>query len=86
MVSKPVSISSEKGDADFLFQQDLAPAHSAKTTSNWFADHSIPLLDWPANTPDLSPIENLWCIIVKRKIRDTRPNNADEVKAAIKAL
>ncbi len=35
------------GDADFLFQQDLAPAHSAKTTSKCFADHDITLLDWP---------------------------------------
>ncbi len=29
------------GDADFLFQQDLTPAHTAKTTSKCFADHDI---------------------------------------------
>ncbi len=29
------------GDADFIFQQDLAPAHSAKATSIWFMDHGI---------------------------------------------
>ncbi|KAL0203316.1 hypothetical protein M9458_001334, partial [Cirrhinus mrigala] len=56
------------GDADFIFQQDLAPAHSAKATSTWFKDHGIPVLDWPANSPDLNPIENLWGI-VKRKMR-----------------
>ncbi len=55
-------------DADFLFQQDLAPAHSAKTTSNWFADRGITVLNWPANSPDLNPIENLRGI-VKRKMR-----------------
>ncbi|KAL1268714.1 hypothetical protein QQF64_034077, partial [Cirrhinus molitorella] len=27
------------GDADFIFQQDLAPAHSAKAISTWFKDH-----------------------------------------------
>ncbi|KAI4885988.1 hypothetical protein NFI96_028859 [Prochilodus magdalenae] len=27
------------GDADFIFQQDSAPAHSAKATSTWFKDH-----------------------------------------------
>ncbi len=37
----------------------------------------------PANSPDLNPIENLWSI-VKRKMRDTRPNNADELKATVK--
>ena len=72
------------GDADLIFQQDLAPAHTAKSTKSWFNDHVITVLDWPANSPDLNPIENLWGI-VKRKMRDTRPNNADDLKAAIKA-
>ncbi len=72
------------GDADFIFQQDLATAHTAKGTKSWFNDHGVTVLDWPANSPDLNPIENLWGI-VKRKMRDTRPNNADDLKAAIKA-
>ncbi len=72
------------GDADFIFQQDLAPAHSAKATSTWFKDHGIPVLNWPANSPDLNPIENLWGI-VKRKMRYARPNNAEELKATIRA-
>ncbi len=72
------------GDADFIFQQDLAPAHSAKATSTWFKDHGIPVLNWPANSPDLNPIENLWGI-VKRKMQNARPNNAEELKATIRA-
>ena len=67
------------GDADFLFQQDLTPASSAKITSNWFADHGITVLHWPANFTDLNPIENLWGI-VKMKIRDPRPNDTDPSK------
>ncbi len=51
---------------------------------SWFNDHGVTVLNWPANSPDLNPIENLWGI-VKRKMRDTRPNNADDLKAAIKA-
>ncbi len=72
------------GDADFIFQQDLAPAHTANGTKSWFNDHGVIVLDWPANSPNLNPIDNLW-VIVKRKRRDTRPNNADDLKAAIKA-
>ncbi len=46
-------------DADFIFQQDLAPAHTAKSTKSWLNDHGVVVLDWPANSPDLNPIENL---------------------------
>ncbi len=60
-------------------------AHSAKATSTWFKDHGIPVLNWPANSPDLNPIENLWGI-VKRKMRYARPNNAEELKATIRAI
>ncbi len=70
-------------DADFIFQQDLAPAHTAKSTKSWLNDHGVGVLDWPANSPDLNPIENLWGI-VKRKMRNKRPKNADELKATVK--
>ncbi|KAL0157264.1 hypothetical protein M9458_048510, partial [Cirrhinus mrigala] len=43
----------------FFSSRTLAPAHNAKTTSKWFADHDIAVLDWPVNMPDLNPIENL---------------------------
>ncbi len=69
-------------DADFIFQQDLAPAHTAKSTKSWLKDHGVGVLDWPANSPDLN-IENLWSI-VKRKMRNKRPKNADELKATVK--
>ncbi len=69
-------------DADLIFQQDLASAHSAKSTKSWLNYHGVGVLDWPANSSDLN-IENLWCI-VKRKMRNKRPKNADELKATVK--
>ncbi len=74
-------------------QKRLAWAKDKKdwTAAEWskvmFSDESkfcIPVLNWPANSPDLNPIENLWGI-VKRKMRYARPNNAEELKATIRA-
>ncbi len=67
-------------DADFIFQQDLAPAHTAKSTKSWLNDHGVGVLDCPAKSPDLNPIENL---IVKKKMRNKRPKNADELKVTV---
>ncbi len=49
------------GDADFIFQQDLAPAHTAKGTKSWFNDHGVTVLDWPANSPDLDRFSKGYC-------------------------
>ncbi len=67
----------------FIFQQDLAPVHTAKSTTSWLNDHGVVVLDWPENSPDLNPRENLWGI-VKRKMRNKRPKNADELTATVK--
>ncbi len=58
--------------SDFIFQQDLASAHNTKSTKSWLNDHGVGVHDWPANSPDLNPIENIWGI-VKRKMRNKRP-------------
>ncbi len=70
-------------DADLIFQQDLAPAHTAKSTKSSLNDLGVGVLDWPANSPVLNPIENLWGI-VKRKMRNKRPKNANELKVTVK--
>ncbi len=70
-------------DADFIFQQDLAPVHTAKSTKSWLNGHDVGVLDWPANSLDMKPIENLWDIF-KRKMRIKRPKYADELKATVK--
>ncbi len=68
------------GDADSFSSRTLAPGHTAKTTSKWFTDHDITVLDWPANMPDLNLIWNLWDIF-KRKMRNSRSIHLDELKA-----
>ncbi len=58
-------------DADFIFQQDVAPAHTAKSTKSWLNDHGVGVLDWPANSPDLNPIENIYTDELKAAVKET---------------
>jgi transposase len=66
-------------DGNYLFQQDNDPKHTAGVVQNYIRQSSIPLLDnWPAQSPDLNPIENLWAIL-DLKLQSRKPNTEAEL-------
>jgi transposase len=53
-------------EEDIIFQQDNDPKHTSKKATEWFKEHDITLLDWPPQSPDISPIEHIWVVLKKR--------------------
>jgi transposase len=48
------------------FQHDVAPCHNSKALKKFIQENKVSMLDWPGNSPDINPNENLWIRLKKR--------------------
>ncbi|MBW0576537.1 hypothetical protein O181_116252 [Austropuccinia psidii MF-1] len=68
-----------------LLMEDNAPIHTARASTNWRNRHDIQKLNWPAHSPDLNPIENIWKTMKSQISKLYQPQTVDELRHAINA-
>ncbi len=69
-------------DVHAYFNKTMQKPHSAHITKSWLRRKRVRVLDLPACSPDLSPIENVWRIL-KRKMRQRRPRTVAHLKTCL---
>ncbi|GFW98164.1 transposable element Tcb1 transposase [Trichonephila clavipes] len=74
------------GLATAIFQQDNARPHVTRIVQKFFVNHQIELLPWPARSPVLSLIENMWSMVAQRLTQITPPSpTPDQVWQRVEA-
>ncbi|GFV94913.1 transposable element Tcb2 transposase [Trichonephila clavipes] len=59
---------------------DVVKARSIKA---FLAEQNIPLLDWPGNSPDMNPIENIWELMKREVAKDVITNKTQLLERII---
>ena len=67
-----------------VFQHDRAPVHTEGIVGKWLDNNNVPLMDWPAQSPDLNPIERIWDLLEGRF--RARPHQLKSIPLLISAL
>ena len=51
---------------NWLLMQDGASVHRSNETKKWLANNRLCAIEWPAKSPDLNIIENVWGMLARK--------------------
>ena len=66
-----------------IFMQDNAPCHISKSIKTFFTEKNLTVMNWPAQSPDMNLIENVWKLLNERS-KNRYPSNVDELWTYLK--
>lgn len=68
----------------FVYMDDNARPHRANIVNEFFQQQNITRMEWPALSPDLNPIENVWDALQRRMLdREMEPHGIEELANAL---
>ncbi|MBW0497129.1 hypothetical protein O181_036844 [Austropuccinia psidii MF-1] len=81
-----VEVSVAEDQEGLTLMDNGAPIHMAMVSQQWHNEHNIHKLNWPPNSPDLNPIENLWFKMKHITTHLFNPKTVDELTAVVHAV
>lgn len=70
---------------DWILQEDNDPKHRSRLCSDGKREKSVQVLDWPSQSPDANPIENVWSYI-KHKLQGKKTFTLKQLSTQIRRI